>query len=68
MRAAVDELAGSTEPFTWTAAERAMMLLGCDASEPGRIAGPSDDVLSIHFHSTDVEPDNDLGAWDALPG
>lgn len=40
-----------------------LMLLGLEVSEPDESGIDAGDALTIHFHSTDVEPDNALGAW-----
>lgn len=41
-----------------------LMMLGYQATEPGTGDVAGADSLTIHFHSTDVDPDNTFGAWD----
>jgi uncharacterized protein (TIGR03083 family) len=40
-----------------------LMMLGYVVVEPGEQGAADDGSLRIHLHATDVDPDNELGAW-----
>jgi uncharacterized protein (TIGR03083 family) len=58
------EVTGVASDLASDTLSEVLMLLGLEESEPEESGFHAADALTLHFHSTDVEPDNALGAWD----